>query len=149
MLVKEVMIKNVITLKANQTLAQVAEIFVEKNISGAPVLGRGNKLIGIISEKDLFKALYPDSKDILLNIKLWFEKEKTNYKVEKKKKMIIKDLMTKEVVSIGEEDAILKAGALMLSTNIHRLPVLRDGKLVGIVSRRDIFRKLLKEKFDL
>ncbi|OGF21439.1 hypothetical protein A2316_02335 [Candidatus Falkowbacteria bacterium RIFOXYB2_FULL_38_15] len=149
MLVKEVMIKNVITLRAEQTLAEAAEVLVGKNISGAPVVGRGNKLVGMISEKDLFKALYPDSKDILLHIKSWFEKEKIKYKVEKKKKTIIKDLMTKTVVSVGEEDAILKAGALMLSTNIHRLPVLRDGKLVGIVSRRDIFRKLLKEKFDL
>lgn len=149
MLVKDVMIKNVVTLKADQTLAEAAEILVRKNISGAPVVGKGKKLVGMISEKDLFKALYPDSKDVLLNIKSWFEKEKTRYKVHEKKKIVIKDLMAKEIIFIEEDDAILKAGALMLSTNIHRLPVLRDGKLVGIVSRRDIFRKLLKERFDL
>jgi CBS domain-containing protein len=149
MLVKEVMIKNVVTLKAAQTLAKAAEILVKNNISGAPVVGENNKLIGMISEKDLFKALYPDLKDILLNIKAWFVKEKASFKINEKKKVFIKSLMAKEVISIEEDDSILKAGALMLSSNIHRLPVLRKGKLVGLVSRRDIFRKLLKERFDL
>ena len=149
MLVKEVMIKNVVTIKAAQTLAKAAEILVKNNISGAPVVGENNKLIGMISEKDLFKALYPDLKDILLNIKAWFVKEKASFKINEKKKVFIKSLMAKEVISIEEDDSILKAGALMLSSNIHRLPVLRKGKLVGLVSRRDIFRKLLKERFDL
>ena len=149
MKVQDVMIKKTVFLEEDHTLLKAAKILVKNNISGAPVVDSDNNLVGIISEKDLFKALYPDSKDILENIKAWFEKEKTGYNLEEKKKVLIKDLMVTEVITIEEDEPILKVGAIMLSSNIQRVPVVRGKRLVGLVSRRDIFRQLLKKKFDL
>lgn len=144
MKVKEVMIKKVKTIKSGQTLEQAAKILVKNNISGAPVVDKNGKLIGMISEKDLFKTLYPDVSDILSHLAFWLNKEKIKYRVASKKQILVDKIMTKKVVTIDENDHILKAGSLMLTSQIHRLPVMRDKKLVGIVSRRDIFRKLLK-----
>jgi len=143
------MIKKVITVKSGMTLGQAAEILVKNNISGAPVIDKKGKLIGVISEKDLFRALYPNFQDIITNIKLWLGKDRTKNRIEAKKKIIIDKIMTEKIVVIDENAPLLKAGALMLTERIHRIPVVRKNKLVGIVSRRDIFRKLLKSDLKL
>lgn len=149
MKVRDVVIKKVITIESGQTLEQVARVLVTNNISGAPVVDKSGKLIGMISEKDLFRALYPDVRDILRDIKLWLSKEKIKFRVAAKRKVAVDDLMAKKVIAVSENDPVLKVGSLMLTAKIHRLPVVRGSKLVGIVSRRDIFRKLLKADLKL
>lgn len=138
------MIKKIITIKSGATLEQAARILVKKNISGAPVIDDNGKMIGMISEKDLFRALYPNFRDILSDIKFLFSKNKIKYQIEKKKKTIVDNIMTEKIVTIDENAPLLKAGSLMLTERIHRIPVTRDNRLIGIVSRRDIFRRLLK-----
>lgn len=144
MKVKDVMVKKVITIKSGTTLEQAAKILVKNNISGAPVVDEQGKLIGMISEKDLFKTLYPDVGDILSHLALWLSKEKIKYRIKTKKQILIDKIMTKKVITVGENDHVLKVGSIMLTAKIHRLPVVKNDKVVGIVSRRDIFRKLLK-----
>jgi CBS domain-containing protein len=144
MKIKDVMIKKVITLKSGMTLKQAAEILVKNNISGAPVVNKNGKLIGVISEKDLFRALYPNFRDIISDIRLLLSRNKIKHRIEEKKKIIIDKIMTEKTFVIDENDPALKAGSLMLVERIHRIPVVGKNKLVGIVSRRDIFRKILK-----
>jgi CBS domain-containing protein len=149
MKIKEVMIKKVITIKSGQTLIEAAKILVKNNISGAPVVDKRGELAGMLSEKDLFYALYPDVRDILRDVKLWLGKDKVKHRIALKRKIIIDNLMTKKVIAVEENDEVLKAGSLMLRSKIHRLPVVKNKKLVGIVSRRDIFRNLLKEDLNI
>lgn len=149
MKIKEVMIKKVITVKSGQTLVEVARILVKNNISGAPVVGKKGNLVGMISEKDLFRALYPDVKDILKDVRLWLGKEKIKHRVEAKRDILVDELMTKKIVSVDPDAEILEAGSAMLTAKIHRLPVIKNKKLVGIVSRRDIFRNLLKADLEI
>ncbi|MBI5071530.1 CBS domain-containing protein [Candidatus Falkowbacteria bacterium] len=144
MKIKEVMIKKVITVKKEQTLIEAAQVLVKNNISGAPVVDSRGKLVGMLSEKDLFRALYPDIKDILKDVRLWLGKEKIKHRVEAKRGILVENLMIKKIISIGPEAEILEAGSIMLTGKIHRLPVVKNKKLVGIVSRPDIFRNLLK-----
>lgn len=144
MKIKEVMIKKVITIGADQTLIEAARVLVKNNISGAPVLDSRGKLVGMLSEKDLFRALYPDIKDILKDARLWLGKEKIKHRVEVKRGILVERLMIKKIISIDPDAEILEAGSIMLTGKIHRLPVVKNKKLVGIVSRPDIFRNLLK-----
>lgn len=149
MKVKEVMIKKIITVKSGQTLAEAAKILVKNNVSGAPVVDTKGKLVGMLSEKDLFHALYPDVKDILSDVRLWLGKEKIERRVSLKRKIPVSQMMTKKVLAVGPEDEVLSAGSKMLTAKIHRLPVVKNKKLIGIVSRRDIFRNLLKEDLQI
>ncbi len=149
MKIKEVMVKKIITVKSGQTLVEVARILVKNNISGAPVVGKKGNLVGMISEKDLFRALYPDVKDILKDVRLWLGKEKIKHRVEAKRDILVDELMSKKIVSVGPDAEILAAGSAMLTAKIHRLPVVKNKKLVGIVSRRDIFRNLLKADLEI
>jgi len=149
MKIKEVMIKKIITVKSGQTLIEAARILVKNNISGAPVVGKKGNLVGMISEKDLFRALYPDVKDILKDVRLWLGKEKIKHRVLAKRGILVDELMTKKIISIGPDAEILEAGSAMLTAQIHRLPVIKNKKLVGIVSRPDIFRNLLKADLEI
>jgi len=144
MKIKEVMIKKIITINKNQTLIEAARVLVKNNISGAPVVDSRGKLVGMLSEKDLFRALYPDVKDILKDVRLWLGKEKIKHRVETKRGILVENLMIKKIISIDPDAEILEAGSIMLTGKIHRLPVVKNKKLVGIVSRPDIFRNLLK-----
>ena len=144
MKIKDVMIKKVITVKVGQTLVEAAKILVKNNISGAPVVDKKGNLVGVLSEKDLFRALYPDVRDILKDVRLWLGKEKIKHRVEAKRGILVEKLMIKKIISIDPDAEILEAGSIMLTTKIHRLPVVKNKKLVGIVSRPDIFRNLLK-----
>jgi len=144
MKIKEAMVKKIITVRKDQTLIEAARILVKNNISGAPVVDNRGKLVGMLSEKDLFRALYPDVKDILKDVRLWLGKEKIKHRVDAKREILVEKLMIKKIISIDPEAEILEAGSIMLTTKIHRLPVVKNKKLIGIVSRPDIFRNLLK-----
>ncbi len=145
MKIKEVMVKKIITIREKQTLIEAAQILVKNNISGAPVVDGRGKLVGMLSEKDLFRALYPDVKDILKDVRLWLGKEKIKHRVETKGCIKVEKLMVRKIISVDPDTEILEAGSIMLTSQIHRLPVIKNKKLVGIVSRPDIFRNLLKE----
>ena len=144
------MTKKVIKVKTGSTLGQVASILVKNKISGAPVVNDQGKLIGVISEKDLFSALYPNFRDMMDDLSAWFDNEKREYRLRAKKEIIIDSIMTPKVVTIRPEDAVLEAGSKMITNQIHRLIVVdKAKKIVGIVTRRDIFQKILKKDLNI
>ena len=150
MKVKEIMTKKVIKIKKDATLEEAAEILAKNEISGAPVVGKKNKLVGIISEKDLFRAFYPDFRDIITDLRLWLSREKRRKrKKEKKKKISISKIMTRNLITVDIDASLIKVGSIMLVNKVSRLPVIRNGKMVGIITRRDIFRRLLEEEMGI
>jgi CBS domain-containing protein len=119
---KEVMTKDVITSSPDATLADAIKLLIAKEISGMPVIDAGGKMIGIISEKDILNFAFSGN---LSNTK-------------------VKEAMTKNVTSFSQ-DADIDSIALAISHNqFRRVPIVEAGKVVGIVSRRDIIRIALK-----
>ena len=144
--VKQVMNKKVVTVPIGATLEEASKILEKYMVSGAPVV-KNNKLVGIISEKDLLKTLYPDFGDILSDIGAWFKGNRKQKILEIKKKMPIETIMSRDVITVQPETSIMEAGSIMFANSIHRLPVVNKRKqLVGFVARRDIFRKLLQRE---
>lgn len=141
--------KKPIVIKSGATLEAAAKILIKNNVGGAPVVTTSGKLAGIISEKDLFKAIYPDLRDIIKHVSLWLDRQRVRHRVDAKKEILVDKIMTKEVITVKPDTPILKVGSLMLVNRIHRLPVVSKGKLVGVVGRGDIFRRLLKSDLDL
>jgi CBS domain-containing protein len=146
MKVREVMSKNIISFKEDTTLKEAAQILVSHNISGAPLVDRQGKLIGIVSEKDIFKKLYPDYKEFYQSPEFFVDFEELEKRVKEVSSLKIKEIASKEVITVRSQTPIMRVGAIMLARGIHRLPVVNDqGKLVGIVSRRDIFKNIFKK----
>lgn len=122
-LVSDYMAKNLITFKPHDTIFYVIESLLKNKISGAPVVNEEGELIGVISEgdclKDVVKGKY-DGGPVLTGK--------------------VKEYMSTNVMSISPEMDIFEVANLFLTKRIRRFPVVKDGKLVGQISQRDVIR---------
>lgn len=149
MKVEKVMSKKVISLKADYTLKKAAQIFLKEKISGAPVIDENGKIIGLLSEKDIFRELYPSYDEFMECPGCFRDFEKMEKRVADLEKKKVKRFMSKDVLIADYDDPIMKIGALMLAKGYNRVPVVKDKKLVGLVSRREIYHNIFKEQLGL
>ena len=112
------MTSDVVTVKRQATISEVIKIFVESDITGLPVVEDDMTMVGIISEKDVLNVLLNDKADLV--------------KVE--------DCMTKDVVSFEQNVDFISICECLLNNNFRRVPILKNGKLAGIISRRDLIK---------
>lgn len=141
------MTKKVLRLTTGMTLGDAAALFLKHHISGAPVVNRRSQLIGVLSEKDIFSALYPNVTDMVHEFSAWLDGFKREYRLGAKRELIIDSIMTRKPITITPTTTLLEAGSKMIAFQIHRLIVVnRQKKIVGIVTRREIFHHLLKQE---
>lgn len=149
MKVKDLMIADVITVPKTATYEQAAKLLYSKDMSGVCVVDENGKLVGVISEKDLFRVLYPSYGSFYLYPEMYTDLEARENKASEIRHQPIQNYITRAPISIDPETPILVAGARMLAERIHRLPVVKDGKLVGLLTRSRVFNKILKENFEM
>ena len=148
MQVQEIMTKDVLTVRPETTVREVAEILVSHKISGLPVVDNAGKLVGIISEGDLMsKEILPEppAEFCILGAIIYYGDLKEYKKTfERMAANTAEQLMTKKVVTVKAYDDVSDVARLMRDRHIKRVPVLDDeGHLIGIVSRQDIVKMLL------
>lgn len=142
------MITSVVTVPPEATYEEAATLLHENRLSGMPVVDRNGRIVGVISEKDLFRALFPLYEDFLGNPEIYADQERQEDEIENIRRQPIERFMTRNVITIDADARILHAGGLMLAHNVHRLPVLDHGKLVGIIAREDIYGTILKKHLE-
>ncbi|MBI4138845.1 CBS domain-containing protein [Candidatus Uhrbacteria bacterium] len=147
MKVRDVMETEVYTIPDSTTYEDAAKFLVSRAMSGVLVTDGAGNLVGVLSEKDLFRVLYPYEKSFFETPELYIDREARERKASEIRRHPIGTYMSPTIVSVGPDAPILDAGALMLAKHIHRLPVMADGKLVGIVTRSKIFKAVLKQNF--
>jgi CBS domain-containing protein len=145
MKINEIMIPSVKTVRADQAIRNVAIIICTNHISGIPVVDDEGKVVGVISEKDIIKAMYPDYTEFHNDPLRSRDFEETEERYENLLVRKVEDLMSRNVLSITSDAPILKAASLMILKKIRRLPVIDQGKLVGIVSQGDIHQAIFKK----
>ncbi len=137
---KDIMTSNVVTLKKEMGVEEAAEILLEKGVGGAPVVDDAGNVIGMVTESDL---IMEDVKLHLLSGIIYLESIKAfEEKLKKAVAVKVEDVMSKKVISVTEDTSIEDIATLMIEKGISRLPVMREGKLVGLVSKRDIVRTI-------
>ena len=149
--VSDFMNKNVIYFNPEDSIFEVAKVFSKNNISGAPVV-ENKKVIDVISESDIVKFMsmkfgkkpsaYPSTTFMLLE----FMKNQAESRRELNRisKTQIRDVMSKDVVYVSSDMSLFDAACLMEKKDINRLPVIDDGKLVGILARADLIKALIE-----
>ncbi len=141
---KDIMTKDVITVKKDHTVNQVIEILMDKNISGVPVVNDEDQVIGIVTEGDLIyrskKLEIPRYFTILDSYIFLDNTKKMEEQIRKMVGYRVEDIMTKDVIVVDKEDTLEEIATVMTKKSVNRVPVVADAKLVGIVTRRDIIR---------
>ncbi len=133
MLVGDRMTKRPITVTEDISVDRALGLMREERIRRFPVLGKHGKLVGIVSEKDLLYASpSPATSLSIYEIPYLLSKIKVH------------DLMTKEVITVTEGTPLEEAARIMADNKIGGLPVMRDDKLVGIITETDMFKTFLE-----
>ena len=151
MYIKEVMTKEVITVIESDTVEKAAGLLATHDLSGLPVVDDKGYLKGIITEGDLIKhnseVQLPAFLEILGGIIYLDDPNKYLDNVKKSMGYFVQTVMTEDVITISPDEEIEVAASLLVSKQVNRLPVIDDtGKLVGIVSRKDIMNHLFQNE---
>lgn len=144
----DVMTTNVITVGPETPVQEVAKLLSERSISGVPVVDAGNRLVGIVSEGDLLHRVETGTeRRVQRRRRSWwldrFESEEELARdYVKSHGRTAEDVMTREVATVSDTTDLAEIANLLETKRIKRVPVVRDGKLVGIVSRANLVRAL-------
>ncbi|MBO0737581.1 MAG: CBS domain-containing protein [Alphaproteobacteria bacterium] len=142
----DVMTTDVITVDPDTTVQALAALLAERGISGTPVVEAGGRLVGIVSEGDLLhRAEIGTARRHRERRRSWWL---DHYASDLAREYIkshgrtVKDIMTRDVVSVTEDIDLGEVAALLEAKRIKRVPVVRDGKVIGIISRANLVRAL-------
>jgi CBS domain-containing protein len=139
----DVMVSNVITVGPEATVQEVADILLKNRISGLPVTGPRGELLGIVSEGDLLRR--PEAGTMRrpswwLGLLASNEGLAADYIKSHSRKIV--DVMTRRVVTATPETPVADIATLLEKHAIKRVPIVEDGKIVGIVSRANLLQAL-------
>lgn len=151
--VRDIMTKNVIACQADTSIKEAARLMFLNGLTGLPVLDKQDKLVGIITEYDLMRIedhLHLPVTFAFLGSIVALDNPLNGDEVEKQLKQLaatkVSDLMTKEVKTIGPDASIEDVAELFLHKKVNPVPVVENGKLVGIISRADVVKLIAGEK---
>lgn len=143
MLVQSIMQRQVITVLPETSLKEVGRLIFGNRINALPVVSSQKKLLGIVTDKDVLKRLYPSYSDYMDD----YVHARNFTAMEEKAREVMalsaRDVMRKDLLIISPDTPILKAASYMVVKRVNQLPVVQDNNLVGIISHGDIFRSLV------
>lgn len=146
--VKDVMTKDVITIKSGATVEELARLLIKHKISGVPVVDDDNQLIGVVTENDLIsqnKRLHIPTVIRLFDAFILLGSGRMEEEIKKMAATTVDDICVKKIVSITEDASLEEVATIMAEKNIHLIPVLRDRTVVGIVGKADIVKAMTDE----
>ena len=141
----DVMTPNVITVEPDTTVQQLAALLSERGVSGVPVVDSTGSMVGIVSEGDLLhRAELGTERRHTRRNSWWLEHYASGLAQDyvKSHGRSVKDIMTRDVHSVTEETDLADVAMLLETHRVKRVPVVRDGKVVGIISRANLVRAL-------
>lgn len=146
MKVGEIMTRNVVSVPAEAPALAVARMLVEHRISAVPVTDNWHMLLGIVSEGDLIRRLSTEDHEERRGLlsSLFFDRDRAAAQFARAHGATARDIMTRDVVTATEGMTAQHAAHLMEEHRVRRLPVVHDGMLLGIVSRADLLRAVLR-----
>ncbi len=141
---KDIMTKKVVTVKPDTSIEELSALFVKHGISGAPVVDDAGRLFGVVTENDLIsqnKRLHIPTVISFLDAAIYLESSR-KFEQELKRMAATKvaDICARKVITITENTTVVDIATIMSEKQVHLLPVVRDGKVVGIVGKRDVVK---------
>lgn len=150
----DLMNPEVLTVRDELPLRELAEFLLDNEISGAPVVDAQGRLVGVVSMVDLVEATSEDDEEpapdrsppeFLLGDHQESLSEEELEELDESD-LEVADIMTPEIHSVGEDATVSEIAMKMLKEHLHRLLVIRDGRVVGIISTSDLLGLLVDEQ---
>jgi len=148
--VRQVMTTDVLTFSPEDSVVDAMKAMVDRDVDGAPVVDGTGRVVGLITTGDLIvqesQLHFPTVISILgANLELPSSKRRFDEDLRRALGASVADVMSDDPVTIGEDDTLETAATLMHDHDVSRLPVVRDGGLVGLIARTDIVRAIIAE----
>lgn len=143
---RDVMTREVVTVIEDTTIRELARIITTHRIGSVPVVDGEGKLVGIVTETDLIeqdKSFHIPTVISLFDWVIYLESEKKFEKELKRMTAVtVGDICAREVITVDPDTPVSRIADIMSGKKIHAVPVVEEGKLVGIVSRIDLIRSM-------
>jgi acetoin utilization protein AcuB len=133
MLIKERMSRPVITTRPDTPIMDALNLMQQEQIRRLPVVDKRGRMVGIVAKEDLLHAAPSD----VSSLSVW----EMNYMVSK---ITVDRVMTKDVTTIDEDTPLEEAARIMADNKVGGLPVMHDGKIVGMITETDLFKIFLE-----
>ena len=145
---KDIMTTDVITVKTDTPVNELAIILSDKKISGAPVVDDDGKVVAVVTENDLIdraKKVHIPSMISILDSVIFLESEKKmEQEIKKMTGSTVMDICSKKLVTVSEETLLDEVATIMAEQKVHTLPVVNGDNLVGVIGKTDIIRTLIR-----
>ena len=145
--VKDIMTTEIITVSPETEIVQATKLLLENRINGVPVLDETGRLVGILCQSDLIaqqqKLPIPSFFTLLDGLIPLISEKQLDKQVRKIAAVTVAEAMTPNPVTVQPDTNIEEVAALMVDRNFHTIPVVDEGKLVGVVGKEDILRTLM------
>ena len=145
---KEIMSKEVITVKTEMPVSELADLLWKKKIGGVPVVDDNGSLVGVVTESDLIdqnkKVHIPTIMTILDSMIFLENPAKLDKELKKMTGTTVGDIYSTEIVTVSENTPMYEVATIMANQKVHTLPVVEDGKVLGVIGKADIIRNLYK-----
>jgi len=142
--VRDIMTSHVFTVRPAQTLGEVAHTMIEHDIRAMPVVDDSGALIGMVTHRELLRHLMPD---FLQRTKTGEVRAPTRSQLQRgaadPRAIPVKDAMARSVLCLSEDQTLSDVANLMSSKDVDRFPVVREGVVVGFLTRADVVRRLI------
>lgn len=145
---QDIMSSDVVTLSAELDFATAARILLDNHFNGAPVVDDQGRLLGILCQSDLVAQHKRLPVPTLFTLLDSFVRLTPTKQLEKQFRKIaaltVAEAMTPDPITVSPDTSIETIAGLMVDSNLHTLPVVEEGKLVGVIGKEDVLRTLIK-----
>lgn len=144
-----IMTKNVVTVPPDMGVQQLAALLVEKDISGAPVVDQAGKLLGVVLEEGLIlqdKKIHLPTLVTVLSGVFAIGEERFDSEMKKMGAITVDGIMEDTMSVLSPETPIEEVATLVIEKGVHYFPVVENGKLAGVVTKKDIVRAIAQKK---
>ena len=146
---RDIMSRDVVTVKPETSIEELSALLVENEISGVPVVDDAGSLFGIVTENDLIsrnKRLHIPTVVSFLDAAIYLESSrKFEDEVRRVAATKVGDICSRKVVTIAEDFTVVDIATIMTEKKVHLLPVIKEGKVVGIVGKRDMVKAVARQ----
>ncbi|HHO47367.1 MAG TPA: CBS domain-containing protein [Desulfobacteraceae bacterium] len=147
---QDIMTREVITVNENLSVRELARIFADNRISGAPVVDDQGNLVGVVTESDLIdqakKVHIPTVMAFFDSFVFLENPDRLEKDLKKMAASTVGDVCSREVVTVENEAPLEEIATIMAEKNRHTLPVMEKGRMVGVIGKSDIIRTLAQNE---